>query len=534
MALLLVVYVLVLVLGDSRAGLGSDSGGKLATARVMADDASRSPDVGYWAADLDPEGQFHPLVNTVPTGDAWVQATSIPYSLVAARLWSIGGPAGVAALSMAGGVAAALAARRLARLLGGSEDVAFWLVGLGTPLAVYATDAWEHAPAVGLALWGVVLGLEAVGAGRAAAAGACFGTALVFRAEVAAYVAAFGLACLLVGEVRRRWLAHPRAIAAFLLALAAPVMANAALERLVLDAGVRDVRAASGASEVGAALGRRLTDAVLTGTGLFADESGVGLVLGVVLAAGLLVLGLRVAGVRAVSDRITRMAGVVVALLYLLRLADGWSFVPGALAAAPVVILALAARRTATTRVLLITAVGAVPVVWALQWQGNHVAQWGGRYLLLTTVLLAVLAASTLDAERWRQWPVRLLVSLTALASVAGLAWHVERTNIVGGAGEDLAALPPDAVVVSTQIHLGRELGSWYGEHRWLSADTSTVDEALEVARAVDPAQIAVIDRTQDGEEPIPAPEVEGYELIEERTVPYLGSTLEVRVLGRT
>ncbi len=176
-AALAVVYLAVIVLGDPRAGLISDSGGKLATAQVMAEARTLSPDVGYWAEDLDPEGWFHPLANTERVGYRWVQATSLPYAAATAGLWALAGPLGVALLSVAGGVAAALAARHLARHLGARGDVAFWLVGLASPLAVYAVDAWEHAPAVGLALWGIALALDADRPTRAAAAGALLGAA---------------------------------------------------------------------------------------------------------------------------------------------------------------------------------------------------------------------------------------------------------------------------------------------------------------------------------------------------------------------
>jgi hypothetical protein len=526
---LTLVYLLVLALGDARAGTGSDAGGKLATARVLAEDGGLSPDVGYWAEDLDPEGRHHPLVNTERRAEHWVQATSVPYSLVTGRLWAIGGAAAVGALSMAGAVAAALAARRLAaRLGGGAGWTAFWLVGLASPLALYATDAWEHAPAVGLALWGLVLALEAETPARAAAAGALLGGALLLRAEVGAYVVAFAVASLAVAEVRQRWTRRPALLAAGGLAAGALLLANGVLERAALGAGVRSDRAAVGAGQAGHELGQRVTDALLTGFGLFPDPSAGALAAGVVLLAALVVLAARVAGAAWASDRLVRASAVLAVALYAVRLLDGWGFVPGALAAAPIVVLAAAAPRRAETRVVLGTALGAVPLVWLGQWTGNHVAQWGGRYLLLTTVLLLTVASLVLTRERMREAPVAAVAGLGAVVALGGLAWHVERTNVVGQAGAELAGLPDEVVVVSSEPHLGRELGTWYGDRRWLSGS-----EGLDVAVAAEPDEVAVIDR-QFGGEPRPAViEVPGYELVEERPVDYLGSTLLVRVHAR-
>ncbi len=531
--LLVAAYLLIAFLGDPRAGLGSDSGGKLATARVMSEAQTLDPDVGYWAEDADPTGRFHPLVNTEQVGDTWVQATSLPYSAATSGLWSLAGALGPALLSMAGGLAGALAARRLADRLGGRPDLAFWLVGLASPLAVYATDTWEHAPAIGLALWGIVVALECAGPAPAALAGGLLGGAVVLRAEVGATVLAFGVATLAVAGVRTRWTVHPRRIAAAALAGGAVLVANAALERVILDAGVRDARVGTGASAAGSELGRRATDAVLTGAGLFADESAAGLLLGVLLIGSLAVLALHLAGNPRVTGPVVRAATVVVVGLYVLRLLDGWSFVPGALAVAPVIVLAVLVPRTDEVKVLLATALGAVPLVWLLQWRGNHVAQWGGRYLLLSTVLLLVLAAVALSGPLGRQRTARLLLGLTVVSGLAGLGWHTVRTNAVGAAVAAVDELPEDAVVVATDQHLGRELGSRYDDRRWLSADSATVDEAVTIAVAADPATIVVIGRPQPDGSLVPLSPVPGYQASGSTTIPALGDDLEVRFFDR-
>ena len=53
------------------------------------------------------------------------------------------------------------------------------------------------------------------------------------------------------------------------------------------------------------------------------------------------------------------------------------------------------------------TALGAVPLVWAAQWKGGHILQWGGRYLLVPTLLLLVLAAVALEGPVRRRLPAR-------------------------------------------------------------------------------------------------------------------------------
>ena len=350
-ALLALVYVGVILLGDPRAGLIADSGGKLATAKVMAEDGTVTPDIGYWAEDWDPAGTFHPLVNSRATGSGWIQATSVPYAMATAGLWSLAGPFGVALLSVAGGVVAALAARGLARHLGARGDLAFWLVGLASPLAVYATDAWEHAPAAALALLGILCALETDRSWRAAAAGALLGGAVVLRADMGVYVLTFAISVLAVRDVRQRFTGHPRFIAVGAAAAAGVLAANVVLERALVGAGVRDSRAASGALSAGSDLGQRATDAVVTGFGLFADQTAAGVGIGVLLAGVLIVLTLGLTGRLPLSGPTTRILTGLVIGLYVLRLLDGWANVPGALAAVPLVILAATVQRTPPVRV---------------------------------------------------------------------------------------------------------------------------------------------------------------------------------------
>ena len=251
------------------------------------------------------------------------------------------------------------------------------------------------------------------------------------------------------GRFRRRFSSHPRFLAAGAASAGAVLAANVVLERALVGAGVRDSRATAGALDAGSDLGRRATDAVVTGFGLFPDETGAGIAIGLLLAGMLTLLTLGLTGRLRLSAPTTRILTGFVIGLYVLRLLDGWANVPGALAAVPAVILAATVPKTPPARVLLGTALGAVPLVWAVQWKGDHIVQWGGRYLLLTSLLLLILAAIALEGPVRRTVPARALLGVTLVVGLAGLGWHAHRTDIVGGTGAALDELPADTVVVS-------------------------------------------------------------------------------------
>jgi hypothetical protein len=198
MLLLVAVYGLLSLLNDPRGTLGTDTGGKLATLATMDRNGTFDPDLGYWAEVYDRDGDLHPLYYTTHVGERWVNVTTLPMVLAARPLYSLGGERAVLLLPMLGAAFAALAARALARRIGGGDGwFAFWTVGLATPLAVYALDFWEHAPGVGLALWAIVFTFDVVD-GRAGwrgalASGALFGAAATMRTEALVYAAVAGL-----------------------------------------------------------------------------------------------------------------------------------------------------------------------------------------------------------------------------------------------------------------------------------------------------------------------------------------------------
>lgn len=491
----------VILLGDARTASGSDAGGKLATVVAMAEQGSWTPDLGYWAEATDPDGLHHPLWHTEHRGDQWVQATSIPFVVAARPLLDLGGPLATLAIPVGGCLLAAVAARRMDRVLNGGDGwAAFWLVGAAGPALFYAGDFWEHAPALGLALLAVGLALDAETPSRGAIVGFAAGLAVVLRAEMLLYGGVFVLASLCVGAERRRWTARPRVVVAVVSAAGVALLLNTLVERLVLDEGVRAARAGSTVSSAGAGLSGRVTDAVVTSVGLFAGDDPTVLLCGALFVGCLLVVAARAVWPEVVSGRIAVAAGTVAGLLVLLRFSVGLGFVPGAFAAVPLAALGALSARQPREQVLAATALGALPLVWLLAWQGNHIAQWGGRYLLLSGALLTVLAVGEARRAGWRRPPVLFLTGLTVLMAGFGLAWHVQRTDRVAAAVERMEAVAGDVVIVTDMVHLGREGGAWYGDHRWLrTADDGVLADAVQAAVDAGATDVRVVELVTSG-----------------------------------
>ena len=195
---------------DRRGFLNSDVPPKLITVERMLSHRTLDADVGYWAQADDPDATLHPLAVdfTFRVGERRIISWTVLDLLVLLPLVALGGLRLALLLPMGSVVAAALAAGALARrirqertwggalsggappsgvpvgpaLTGGalsgqpitggdaasverSGRIAFWAIGLGTPLLVYGMDIWEHAPAVALCAWALVL-LHDIAIGR--------------------------------------------------------------------------------------------------------------------------------------------------------------------------------------------------------------------------------------------------------------------------------------------------------------------------------------------------------------------------------
>jgi hypothetical protein len=137
-------------------------------------------------------------------------------------------------------------------------------------------------------------------------------------------------------------------------------------------------------------------------------------------------------------------------------------------------------------------AVIALPLVWAVQYTGGAGPQWGGRYVLLTGLLLGVIGVAALDDvdRTLRVGAVALSVAVTAL----GLGWMHQRTHDIASSAETLEKLP-DPILVSRVAHLVREGGGVHDLRRWLTAITQDdLEKASRIAAARGVHRFAVVD----------------------------------------
>lgn len=498
------VQVLVLAAGNSAFFSGSDAGGRAAAVAAAAPGCDH--DLGYWAAAWDPDGRVHPMVNTERIGDRFVQPASTVYVCAAGPIAGAFGIPAAALLSIAGVLLAALGARALERLGGADGVLSFVLVGVVGPVAFYGTDVWEHAPATGLAVSGTALVLTLRSPAGALVGGVAWGLAIALRSETLLVAAGLLVAVLVVAQVRVQFLGQVGRSMLVAVGAAGAVVVDRLLERWLLGGDYRTGRAGSqvgGAFEAWQARGR---DALTTTLGLLPSaDIGPGVVLGAVFVVGLSLTGAVVAGLLP-DTRPVRCAIAIAAVALLPALVDP-GFVPGMFVAAPMAVVgmfAVSARVAAPpiARVLAVGAMAALPAIWALQWTGNLVAQWGGRYLLSSGALLTV-SGAMLAGRRARSTVAASAVVLSVAVGVMGLIWHVERTHRIAGLLEDVAALPCDGVLISAQPFLLREGGALPELRtgvradgcRMLSAAPEDVPYAVEVARRAGEVDVAVLGR---------------------------------------
>jgi len=153
--------------------------------------------------------------------------------------------------------------------------------------------------------------------------------------------------------------------------------------------------------------------------------------------------------------------------------------------------------REQRSRLTILFAVVSLPVVWLFQYQGGARPQWGGRYVLLSGVLLAVAGLVVL---RHRRAALVATVVLSVFVTGCGVVWLSERSRSVADGMERILSRH-DQAIVSTDAHLFREGGAFYEPDRhWLTAvtDADLVRAARVVARAGD-HEVAVVgsaDRT--------------------------------------
>ncbi len=521
--------------------LSTDTGGKTASVAAMAAADSWNPDIGYWFADQDPQGRFHPFANTLETADGqWLNTTSLTMVLAARPVWAagerlgLGGERAVLLFPFVGAIGAALAAgalERRIRALAGFADFgtgfrSVVVVGVATPVAVYALDFWEHSLGLAGVLAGWVLTLEAIGplssrtgggpwratSGRQQAlaafgAGLAFGFAGTMRQEALVYglVAGIVLGATLVR--RRSMTAGVLRGLAMLVGFATMMGANSALEIAVTGGSLRGARAVGTASGAGAGAVERLHVGLITLVFPFNDEHPLSYVLGLGLLAALLWWSAtRLSGsANTLPTSVLRAAALCVGVVWLLF---GLRFVPGLVPTTPLAVVGAVALVRHRQVLIGTLALAPVPLVLAVQFTEGAYAQWGGRYLLASGALLVVTAVA-LVSDAHRQ-VVSAIAVAGLLATIYGVAWRVHRSDLVMNDWDTLVqASAEETVVVFLDGHHAREAGPLALDRRWLSApDVEALPELVVALAAAGETSFLLVSPDAFGFDPdAPAPE---------------------------
>lgn len=184
-----------------------DEGGKFIYMQQFLRTNDPTAPLDYPGRALDPEGTFYPSSYVVHRDGQVFMWWSIGFPLLSAPWYRFLGWLGLYLLPAAAGVLTCWLAARVVRLLLPARPklalLAFWMVGLCTPIAFYSTMFWEHtltACGVMAALLGLLAGLRSGKRIWFILAGVSAGLAVFFRMEVVAILAGFGLALLF-----RRW-----------------------------------------------------------------------------------------------------------------------------------------------------------------------------------------------------------------------------------------------------------------------------------------------------------------------------------------
>ena len=529
---LLLVYVGLSFLNDTRGYLGTDTGGKVATLKVMAERGDLDPDVGYWARDWDAEGRVHGFFYTSHIGDRYVNITSLPMVLAGEPLYRLGGYRLALLVPMAGSILAAFAARAISRRVrDGDGWAAFWIVGLASPMTIYALDFWEHSLGAGLLAWAAVVLWDAVEARfmwwKGLAAGALIGAAFSMRTEALAFgFAMVGIACIVLVVRRRNGGAALVTGTGAVVGLALLIAGNAALEWAVLGSTFRSGRAQGAASAGGGDSLLRLKEAVITTMSPVSSFGAEAYVLGACLTVALAYLVWCSAHRR--KGFVPIALAAVVGLVYLIRFSSWRGFIPGLVATTPLAVAGVVlgwARLSG--RLFVAFALVPLPLVFYFQFAGGALPQWAGRYILTTGVILVAVGAACLP--RLELWVRRFLVGLSVAVTVSGLVWLSVRSHEVARAAEVLEGRP-EAVLISPDGFVPREFGGSYGRKNWLaSSNSNDLQFAAQVALASGAPTLGLV--ALDVEQAPPA--FDGWQISGSELVPFLAHT-ELRVTTYT
>lgn len=510
------VYTGLALIASPHAYLSTDVGGKTASLEAMESRGDWNLDIGYWLEQSDPEGELYPLAHTRRTAnDQWVNTTSLPMVYAARPLWAIGGPRFGLLLPIVGGILSAVIAGSMATRIRSSANgvLATWIVGLAGPVAIYAFDFWEHTLGLAAMAFGVLSVMDAVsvapanyikdrrggrvlirsGGALTAMAGLSYGMAATMRQEALVYGFVGGL--VLIAGSWRKWgmRAGARRGAVMLLTAAAPTVVHSLVERRLLGSLDRLQRSAN-IAEDSPGLVERLAAAAATSTfpfngfHLISYVGGAMLLVSLTWAAAVLITGRgsRIAPVPALV--IWPAIGVFLAVL-------GPRFVPGLVPTTPLVVLGAVSLAHFRKWVPMALGLGPVPLLFATQYPAGAIPQWGGRYLLLTGLVLMTAAVALLQTKKH----FRLLMVVAAAGFVItgfGATWSVVRMNSIAdewGAIERLSN--SNEVLVWRDPSIAREAGPLSVGNRWISAPTlSEQEQASQIFQDTDIDEFVWID----------------------------------------
>jgi hypothetical protein len=372
-------------------------------------------------------------------------------------------------------------------------------------------DCWSRSIAGGRGV-----GWKAVGAG------VLFGLGATMRTEALLYGAVGTIVTAVAIVVATRTLRRAVPVGLGALAGIVPVLvANDLLEKAVLGGSLRSSRAAGTAGAAGSEVATRLGEALRTTIGLNYASLGVE-----ALAGGCLAIALAAAAVMLATGRgrprYQAELLAAVAVLLAVRIHSGLSFVSGFVPALPIVAFgAVLAWGDARRRIIAAIALVALPGVWLLQYTGGAGPQWGGRYVLCTAFLLAVVGI--VATETLPHWSRIAALALCVGVTLAGVRYLEIRTHQGARVADTIAALPDD-VVISRFAHLFREAGSRYTPQRqWLTAlSDRDLARGATIARHHDADTVAVVS------EPGRRATLAGYRFTGRTTMPVFSETLVV------
>lgn len=505
-AMLFAIYVVVSLFTDPNGYLSTDVGGKTASLEAMVVRGDWDPDIGYWFEDADPDGEFYPFSHTTFTpNEQWVNTTSLTMIYPMRPLWAVGGARLALLIPILGAVATAMAAGALERRLNPNSTGtwSFWIVGLATPTFVYALDLWEHT----LGLAGMAIGVVAVhdiinnrNPTRAAAiAGAGYGFAATMRQEALVYGLIAGLLVTVMAVRRHSMRAALTRGMVMAVSTVAMLAAHTIVEYVSLGGPLRLQRSAT---TVASATGTvdRIRAIAATLFFPFNGDHPLSYGMGIALLVGIFWLTVDVLDDR---DRFLPRLIVISSVVFcaLFYLVFGPRFVPGLVPTTPLAVVGVAAAWRLRSWFVLIVAVLPLPILFAVQFPAGAIPQWGGRYLLLTGLVLTV-AAIALLREHHRS----LLMGFAACGlavTLFGVTWTEIRKDQVTDDWDTIEAVTEtDEVVVWRNFVDAREAGSVLIGERWLSAwDEETQENLAVVLRQENVDQFVWIDELD--EEPV-------------------------------